>query len=186
MLVPAPLRFILSILMVASLAITAACASLSEDECRNGDWSSIGYHDGQNGRPLSRLDEHRKACLPYGTRPDTRAYEKARERGLNFYCTPANGLAVGRRGEYYAGVCPEWAETGFIINFNIGRDIYEARQRLEHLENDQRALETRLGKATDKGEVIRLTEQLHQLRMERDFAWDELRRREYRADSLPF
>jgi len=172
--------------MAASLAITAGCASLSEQECRSGDWSSIGYRDGQNGRPLSRLDEHRKACQQYDMTPDVRAYEKARERGLNFYCTPANGLAVGRRGEYYAGVCPEWAETGFIINFNIGRDIYEARQRLEHLEKDQHTLESRLSNTTDKGEVIRLSNQLHQLRMERDFAWDELRRREYRADSLHF
>jgi hypothetical protein len=186
MLVTNPLRFTLSVLLTTSLVITTGCASLSEQECRDGDWSSIGYRDGQNGRPLSRLDEHRKACLQYGMAPDARAYGQARERGLNFYCTPANGLAVGRRGEYYAGVCPSWAETGFIINFNIGRDIYEARQRLERLENDQRALETRLNKASEKGEVIRLSSQLRQLRMERDFAWDELRRREYRADGLHF
>jgi hypothetical protein len=168
------------------LLLLSACATLNEQECRSGDWAAVGYRDGQNGRPASRLDEHRKACSEYGVSPKPRVYEEARERGLNFYCTPANGLAVGRRGEGYAGVCPNWSEGEFLQTYTIGRDVFEARQRVDRLENEQRNLETRLRKTDKKDEIHHLSDEMRRLHMERDFAWDELRRREYRADRLRF
>ncbi|GAB2877208.1 hypothetical protein GCM10027046_01300 [Uliginosibacterium flavum] len=179
-------RFALYATLLASLFVLNGCATLSEQDCRSGDWAAVGYRDGQNGRPQSRLDEHRKACSEYGIKPNPRVYEEARERGLNFYCTPANGLSVGRRGEHYAGVCPDWSEGGFLQSYEVGRDVFEARQRLERLESEQRDIEMRLRKADKKDDVRYLAGQMSRLRMERDFAWDELRRREYRADRLRF
>ena len=38
-------------LMIPFLAL-AACASLSESECKGGDWYAIGVEDGANGRSL--------------------------------------------------------------------------------------------------------------------------------------
>ena len=166
--------------------LLAGCASLSEQECRNGDWHSVGYRDGQSGRPLARLDEHRKACVQYNIAPREQAYREGRERGLNFYCTPANGLAVGRRGENYAGVCAERAEPAFLNSYEIGRDLYEARQRLERLDSEQRELEQRLRQSGSKAETESLVNRLSRLRLEHDFAWDELRRREARVDRLRY
>lgn len=166
--------------------LLSACSTLSEQECRNGDWRAIGYRDGQSGRPLARLDEHREACTEFGINPNQRAYEEGRDRGIAFYCTAANGLAVGKRGEHYAGVCPDRSEGSFLNSYEIGRDIYLARQRLERLENDQRELEQRLRKAGSKDELRYLSGQMSRLRMERDFAWDDLHRREMRADRLRY
>lgn len=161
--------------------IASGCASLNEQECRSGDWQTIGYRDGQNGRTLKRFDEHREACTKFNIEPNQDAYRVGRERGLNFYCTPANGLAVGRRGEHYAGVCPDWSEFAFLSSYEIGRDVYSARQRIERLESHYRELDARLRRSSNKEEIYYLSGQLSRLRMERDFAWDDLRRREERA-----
>jgi hypothetical protein len=162
------------------------CASLSESECRSGDWQTVGYRDGQNGRPLSRLDEHHKACAQFGVGINDELYREGRERGLLFYCTPTNGLAVGRRGEFYAGVCPTRLEGNFLSYYSVGRDIYDARQRVEHLEDEQRQLIARRNKVGDKEDARHLDERIYHLRMEREIAWEELQRREAWASSIRY
>ena len=50
----------LLVLLVA--ATLAGCASLSQHQCLQGDWYSIGVGDGQRGMPVDRLDQHTRAC----------------------------------------------------------------------------------------------------------------------------
>lgn len=166
------------------MLVLGACASLNESDCQQGDWEQIGFQDGQRGRPLSRLEDHAKACLAYGIQPAELPYRAGRERGLNFYCTPANGLAVGRRGEGYAGVCPEWAESNFQAAYNVGRDIYVARQRLERVEQDQRMIEARLAAARTREEARYWSNQAERAAIERDFASMDVRWQEGRAASV--
>lgn len=172
--------------VITLFALLAGCASLSEQDCLRGDWQQVGFRDGQTGRPPERLDSHRKACEPYGVTPQEAAYRAGRERGLNFYCTPANGLAAGRRGEHYAGVCPEWAEPGFLRSFEAGRDVYAARDRLDRIEQDIRRFESLFYAAQTKEEQRYLGSRLMHLRIERDMAWSDLRRREFDAERLKY
>ena len=46
----------------------AACASMSEDECRTADWRTIGYEDGAAGASATALGHRREACadIPLG------------------------------------------------------------------------------------------------------------------------
>lgn len=162
----------------------SACASLNESDCQQGDWERIGFRDGQRGRPASRIEEHVKACSAYGIAPAELPYRAGRERGLNFYCTPASGLAVGRRGEGYAGVCPEWAESSFLAAYDVGRDIYVARQRLERVEQDQRMIDARLAAARTREEARYWSKLAMRSAIERDLAWMDLRWQEGRAASV--
>ena len=59
----------LLVLLVA--ATLAGCASLSQHQCLQGDWYSIGVGDGQLGMPADRLDQHTRACAQYGVTIDT-------------------------------------------------------------------------------------------------------------------
>ncbi len=166
---------------VMCMLCLGACATLSESECQSGDWERIGFRDGQNGRPIARFDEHREACTPYGVVPAELPYRAGRERGLNFYCTPANALAVGRRGENYAGVCPAWAERSFLPAYEVGRDIYVARQRVERIEQDRRMIEMRLAAARTRDEARYWSGQMARTEIERDFAHMDMLLRESRA-----
>ena len=47
---------------MALFAALAGCATLSETECRTGDWGQIGYNDGSVGNKRDIIGEHDKAC----------------------------------------------------------------------------------------------------------------------------
>lgn len=172
------------LLPLIGVVFLSACASLSESECARGDWQHIGFRDGQNGRPLARFDEHRDACMAHNVYPDKAPYLAGRSRGLNFYCTPSNGLAVGRRGESYAGVCPASAEREFLPAYEVGRDIFVARQKVDRIEQDQRMYQSRLSAARTREEARYWRGEMLRAELERNFAWMDMRWRESRADMV--
>lgn len=195
--------------LVAGCALVglASCASLSEEQCREGDWASIGYADGLKGRPQTRLSDHFEACGDYGIRPDPTAYGTAWARGVEVYCQPGNGFEVGRRGRPYKGVCPSHLEGGFLQSYRIGLGLHEREEALEDAEDDLATARQRLdevniridalegdlraGKAADpdavRSDLVDLAEQrgslkerIRALEVDLDRARDDLRR--YRAD----
>lgn len=92
-------------LCAALLAGLSACTTLSEEECRTGDWFQIGVADGAEGRGTDRIEAHRRACARAGIAPDTEAWLRGRERGLRLYCVPQKAHAEGRRGRAIAEGC---------------------------------------------------------------------------------
>jgi hypothetical protein len=123
--------------VLAVLAISG-CATLSERDCRSGDWADIGRTDGTRGLPLRELEAHRKACARHGVTPDEAAYRRGRAEGLETYCRPAGGYVAGRSGEAYEDVCPEAAEREFLRAYRDGREIHrllldvqELRRRID-------------------------------------------------------
>ena len=116
-------------LFAAGLALTG-CATISQEACLQGDWTGIGFKDGQAGRPQSRLDDHAKACAKTGVSPDPAPYFAARAQGLRLYCTPDRGFHEGRQGHSYAGVCPEPAAGDFLVAYADGRLLHDAETRL--------------------------------------------------------
>lgn len=93
------------VLCLAAIGLTA-CATLSENECRAGNWYAIGKNDGAQGRPVSFLAQHAKACIDYGITPDRAAWARGRADGVPLYCTPSNAFKEGRRGKHLSPVCP--------------------------------------------------------------------------------
>jgi len=179
-----------TLVTIAGLA-TVSCATMSQEQCLRGDWRAVGYGDGVDGRPMSRLDEHAKACAKAGVTPDAKLYFEAREEGLRRYCTEANGFQVGREGHSYAGVCPPPAEPAFLGGYSDGQRVYAATQRLDSARSelssadaraDKRARqadevenELRNPKLTDE-QVRELRDRLNRLRRERRDAIEDGRR----------
>jgi hypothetical protein len=108
----------------------AACASMSEDECRTADWRTIGYEDGAAGASATALGPRREACAEYGVAPDLDAYRAGREEGLREFCQPRNGYNLGARGGQYAGVCPADLEPAFAAAYDEGRELYGYTSRV--------------------------------------------------------
>lgn len=132
-------------LLIYFLILTTifSCATLSKDECKNGDWQAIGLKDGLEGAPLSKLSEHQKACSEYKIKINTTDYSKARLEGLKSYCEPENGLKVGLNGFTYHGVCND---SKFNKNYKIGSKIYGYKSQLNQFENDLEDAENQLDK----------------------------------------
>lgn len=126
----------------APLAVTAfavflgACATLSEDACRSGDWFSIGAADGAQGRLPGFLARHAEACADFGIRPDRAEWEAGRQQGLKTYCTPATAYAEGARGRSLSPVCPAADLERLTAAHETGRQYWRIEQRIGRLEGD--------------------------------------------------
>lgn len=90
----------------ALLLALASCASLSKEECLNGNWDEIGFRDGTNGRTSAYIQEHAKACAESGVVPNQSVWEQGRLRGLPAYCVPSKAYSEGRAGRSLRAVCP--------------------------------------------------------------------------------
>ena len=162
-----------------------ACASLSESECRNQDWYTIGFEDGTDGDPQAQIDEHGAACAKFGVTPDARQYEVGRRDGLVHYCTVANGFEVGRDGYGYRGSCPAGSDREFLRGHSLGRRFHDVDQELARIEDDLRLYRNQLGGTElDQGQQQRLYSRMRELEFERSRLEDELRRLERERQRL--
>ncbi len=132
--------FAQTVLVLAATLVLAACASLSEDECRGGDWQRIGIEDGNAGRESDFLQSHAKACADYGIAPERTAWEQGRQIGLKTYCTPSRAYNEGVKGRTLKNVCPindlavlqRANDRGFRV-FWIEREIDEAESDIRRI-----------------------------------------------------
>lgn len=148
------MKFLIGVAVAATgMALLSGCATMNEDQCRVGDWGGRGWQDGAQGRQVSRLDDHAKACAKYGVAPNMNAYLSAREDGLRTYCTWENGFRQGREGNSYGGVCTPAEETDFVPAYQDGRQIYAAEQAVSSAESDLNSALSRIASREDKLEA---------------------------------
>lgn len=128
-------------LLLITLLVLSACASISEEECLAADWYSIGVEDGSKGYPMSRIGAYRKDCAEVGVAPDADQYAQGRDYGLESYCTYERGYAEGKRGSSNRAVCPPGnLEAEFMQGYNDGHYVYEVNQNIRKLERDLAAV----------------------------------------------
>ncbi|ART79420.1 DUF2799 domain-containing protein [Oceanisphaera avium] len=149
--------------------LLSSCASMSEEQCLTANWLDQGFRDGRVGQPLARLADHRKACAKVGVTPNEARYFEGRDQGILSYCTPENGLRVGRQGQTYRNACPAHLEQAFLVAFDKGKALYETEQTLEKLQQQRQELERLLIEEEDAN----TRRYLYQSLRERDW---ELRR----------
>ncbi|MCU0757659.1 MAG: DUF2799 domain-containing protein [Steroidobacteraceae bacterium] len=174
---------------VAAMLLLAAsgCASLSEKDCRAGDWYAIGLRDGAAGRTEDYVAEHSAACQEYGVAPDRDRWIEGRERGLDRFCTARNGYRIGEVGGRYDGVCFAGAELEFRRGYDLGLRMNEVRGRLDRVENDIRVIEGQLARPSQElsdAERERLQWRLRELEQERGYVRREHDEIEWRGRSL--
>ncbi len=113
------IKFWVASAMVLNLV---GCATLSKEDCLKGDWASVGQADGRQGYPVTRFQEHEKACVEYQVRPNFEAYQAGRNEGLREFCTPDNGYELGRQVKAYEDVCPAELKDAFLGQYGRGLD----------------------------------------------------------------
>jgi hypothetical protein len=128
------------LLLLLAPLLLVACATISEDQCRAGDWRAIGQKDGSNGRREDFILQHAKACNKIGVAPVRADWEKGRQEGLKLYCRPRRAYEEGARGKRLSPVCPldalaqlERANDRGLRWHRIGRDISEAQNEIARI-----------------------------------------------------
>ncbi|SDG59077.1 Protein of unknown function [Pelagibacterium luteolum] len=165
-------------------AVLAACASLSEEQCQSGDWRTIGFSDGAEGRPAGYVTNHSEACSEYGIVVDQALYGDGRVDGLRTYCRLANAERQGRSGERYYGVCEGELGVAFARVLAAGQDVYEARADINSLESEIDSANSRLRReGLTPEQVAQIQRDLFGLRLDRQSLQRSLRLAEMRLQS---
>ncbi len=135
------------LLVIVVSLITMGCASnpsVSEHQCRAGDWQTIGYRDGTAGLAKTRILVHQEACGEFGIVPDRSAYMAGWNEGIPLYCTHENGFRAGERGARRNLVCEQEVDDIFRRGYDQGREIYIALSEVNAIQNRIAASEARL------------------------------------------
>jgi hypothetical protein len=140
------------VVVAAAFAALSSCATLNEDECSSVDWGALGQKNGAEGRSADFIQRHEKSCSRYKLPVNQSAWRQGWETGIRQYCTPRNGLSQGRAGHAYAGSCPSDVALGFEDAYRIGRNVYDAEQERQRLENEIDSLRDQRDDEEDRNE----------------------------------
>ena len=151
------MKYVLSFALFLGLA---ACASLSEDECRAGKWYDIGFEDGTNGRKAGFLQEHAEACAEYAIKPNASEWQRGREAGLPLYCKRERAYREGSRGKVLSNVCPASMTASLERANRRGLRFHAIEQEIREVESDIRSINAELSgmSADDPNRSILLSE----------------------------
>lgn len=161
---------LLSLIPVSLFVVMlGGCATqMSQTECMSADWYAIGLEDGTRGQTMGRLTHHRRQCGEFGVTPDVQAYQQGRFEGLDYFCTLANGLSVGKRGQAYNNVCPSEMQYYFLTGYRLGREIHRVNTDIRKNRSKVTSIESEM--ASDEVTPERLAELRYELRtLEQNF-----------------
>lgn len=125
-------RFGLPLLLLA--ALVASCASLSQEQCQYSDWEILGREDGSKGRTIGRFQNYVEDCGRYGIRPDSAAYNRGRDQGLEEFCTPVGVYTNGLRSRGSAALCGNAPDLVRI--HRAAWEYNETRMELDRVRNE--------------------------------------------------
>ena len=137
------------------LVFLGACASLSQEECLLGDWRAVGFEDGTQGQPPTRIAAHRDACARHGVSPNLDLWRAGYEEGLPLYCTRANGFRVGATGATYHGVCNGPGSGDFLKAMSDGGILYALQEDRDHALSDLSSVDDEIDDLRDRREAAR-------------------------------
>jgi hypothetical protein len=164
--------------MLLTLLVLSACASLSKEECLAADWYTIGVEDGSRGYAVSRIGAHRKACAEVGVQPDMARYSEGRSFGLQSFCTRERGYSEGENGRSYRGVCPPHLEPIFMQGYLAGQDVYRVKKDIRRLEGELAGVRKEVAEIRenlDQGYAVDKAGKKHPLsKYERDAMYERL------------
>ena len=135
------------LVILAVVVFVSGCAArptVSENQCRAGDWQTIGLRDGASGVASTRLLAHQEACGEFGIVPERSRYLSGWEQGVSAYCTAENGFHLGQRGGALNTVCSADLREPFATAYVDGRQIYTASREVSRLSQQLADHEQRL------------------------------------------
>lgn len=168
---------IVSCFFVAIISQLGACATLSKDQCKVGDWRAIGKTDGEYGRPMDYFEKHKSACKEHNIKANTALYKQGRNEGLKSYCKIQHQINLGLQGIEYSPVC-KGAIVPILIEANkSGLQVLAVKNDLENTQTQISDVRTQLrSKSIKAAEQERLEAEESRLLDQQDRLRNELQR----------
>lgn len=133
-----------AVLPVLAFAVLASCASISREECLQGDWAAIGLRDGVAGeRADAQFDRHVRQCAKVDVTPQRSEWQRGYDQGLQRFCTPLSGLSEGQGGRINRNLCPAALAAGFDQGHALGLREHAQRVRIQNIVNEMSSLRDR-------------------------------------------
>ncbi len=130
------------------LLFFVSCGSVSESDCRESNLYEMGLEHGREGVELDVFGDFAKACASNGVILETAEYKKGRSKGLETYCTKANGYKIYKNDIDYHDVCPKETEEAFLKGYELAKkeeklaeEKEEMAEKLKDLEEAKKKLE---------------------------------------------
>ncbi len=152
------LRITLWLAAAMLFLLASGCASISKDECLQGDWYSLGVNDGKAGELPAKFHQYKKDCGAHGVTPDFAKYEQGHRQGLVFFCDFLHGEAWGRSGKAYNTACTGTLEPSFRAGFQQGQRWYQAKSAVDEVAFAIADLQNQ--NALIRDDIYRLNEQI--------------------------
>ncbi|WP_159652362.1 DUF2799 domain-containing protein [Vibrio atypicus] len=153
-----------AVFLLMVFTILSGCASMSPEECKTANWYQVGYLDGHYGNNPNIIGSYAEDCAEVGISPDREKWQQGFDNGTLIYCSPDNGYTVGAEGREYHGVC---SSNLFLQNYQLGRQEYERKQRIEELDRQIADIDIQLANKPDKEKKQYLEENRKRLVRER-------------------
>ncbi len=166
------------ILLTLPLLLLSGCQTMTAGECQTADWFKLGQQDGNAGQEDilgKRLDSCNTNKVPVADSA-TSAYRQGYAEGLRYYCLPKRIQDDAVNGRDHIYVCPLAAQPGLRPALKAGLRVYEDKQHIDQLNNEQSTLTSELkDPRTSDSRARDIRRRLHHLRGEIDDAMYELR-----------
>jgi hypothetical protein len=152
-----------TLLVLLSSGLISGCAtSLQPDQCEKVNPQQLGLIDGEYGRPASHYQNHTSICPNLKNDVAHESYEKGRDEGLNFYCTPGNGFLEGSTGGTNYGECSNKPTAhAFEEQFSKGHALWIIKQERAQIENKIAAEEKQREEDRKQGRLVTTVEDFY-------------------------
>lgn len=164
--------------LIAVLA-ASGCASMSEQECRAGDWEAIGRADGERGARGDEVERRQKSCARHEVAVSEDAWRAGYAKGLEVFCSPKGGYAAARSGQLHHDVCFGFEqEPKFLEAFGHGKEVHALLGEIRKIKGVKRDFDM----AALSGDYSDY--EMDDMRRRAAMLESELQRREWQLDKL--
>ena len=181
-----PLSLLFGLAALACMVLLlSSCATLTRKQCLTIDWGQLGANEAAIGWPLSRLQQHRKACEKADVIPDAAAWTAGHAVGARYYCRPSNAFERGRALATYHGICTAREEEYFIPLYRLGREkgwleqeVSSERNAISELVSDIESVQRKVSAGTrGKDEVAKDLKELKRRVADKQFDLEAAQRK---------
>ena len=114
-----------SLCLCTGLATYGAPTAITQAQCLQNNWTTVGYNDGKQGQYLQQaLQDYITACAKYHATISRAAYSKGWHAGVRVYCRKDHGYALGESGQLYNNICPPNMIVAFNSAWNKGINAF--------------------------------------------------------------
>jgi len=129
------LIFSLSVSLLISIHLLS-CSTLNKAECNNANWNVLGFEDGNKGRELSYIKNHKNSCAEYSISPDLSEYLIGHAAGMRQFCTENNGYKQGLYALKVKNICPPNLKNSFQRGYSRGLKTYKIQSEMVFLQRN--------------------------------------------------